>query len=129
GFAIHSADPNAQPIQGATHEEIESHFAEKLIAFMGKHFTPELSQALAAQGNSGDIKVFVNRKTSFTRNAGSRALSLGVAPVVPPDGSGDAKTPQANFGSVAGTIDNSSIAPETSSNWTIFRFLLALLII
>src|SRR5438552_4425589 len=24
GFAIHSADPNAQPIQGATHEEIES---------------------------------------------------------------------------------------------------------
>ena len=44
-FAIHSADPNIQSIEGATHEDIESHFAEKLIAFAGKHFMPELSQA------------------------------------------------------------------------------------
>ena len=36
GFAIHSADPGAKPVQGATHEEIESHFAEKLIGFVGK---------------------------------------------------------------------------------------------
>src|SRR5260370_27811263 len=75
GFAIHSADPNAQPIEGATHEEIESHFAEKLINFVGKHFVPELSQALAAQ-RSGDIKVFVNRKTGFTPNARPHPVTL-----------------------------------------------------
>ena len=75
GFAIHSADPDAPLIEGATHEEIESHFAEKLIAFVGKHFIPELSQALAAQG-SGEIKVFVNRKTGFTVNAGSHTIQI-----------------------------------------------------
>ena len=141
GFAIHSADPNAQPIEGATHEAIESHFAEKLIAFVGKHFMSELSQALAAQG-SGDIKVFVNRKTGFTVKAGSHTLSLGNARGLPPAGSnqtddatiedatwGDTKTANASFGSVGNTIDNSPITPETSSSWTVFRFVLALLII
>src|SRR5438445_8723971 len=58
---------------------MESHFAEKIIGFVGKHLTPELSQALAAQGNSGDIKVFVNRKTGVNVNAGSHTLSLGLA--------------------------------------------------
>jgi hypothetical protein len=141
GFAIHSADPNAQPIEGATHEEIESHFAEKLIAFVGKHFMPEPSQAFAAQG-SGDIKVFVNRKTGFTVNAGSHTLSLGITRSLPPAGSiqahndtiedaklGETKTANASFGSVGDAIDNTPITPETSRSLTIFRFLLALLII
>jgi len=35
----------------------------------------------------------------------------------------------ASLGSVGDAIDNSPITPETSSSWTIFRFLLALLII
>ena len=127
GFAIHSADPDAPLIDGATHEEIESHFAEKLIAFVGKHFIPELSQALAAQG-SGDIKVFVNRKTGFTVNAGSHTIqtddvTIKDAKLV------DAKTANASLGSVGDAMDNSPITPETSSSWTIFRFLLALLII
>jgi len=141
GFAIHSADPNAQPIEGATHEEIERSFAEKLIALVGKNFIPELSQALAAQG-SGDIKVFVNRKTGFSVNAGSHTLRLGIARDLPPAGSiqtddatiqgaklGETKTANASFGRVGDAIDNSPITPETSSSWTIFRFLLALLII
>lgn len=141
GFSIHSADPNAQSIEGATHEEIESRFAEKLIAFVEKHFMPELSQALAAQGNSGDIKVFVNRKVGLTVNAGSNRLSLGLGRDFPPARSTqpdnvkvedakleDPKTTDAHFGS-AGTIPNSPITPETSSSWTIFRFLLTLLII
>jgi hypothetical protein len=141
GFSIHSSDPNAQLIEEATHEEIESHFAEKLIAFVGKRFLPELSQALAAQG-SGDIKVFVNRKTDFTVNAGSHTLSLGIARDLPAAGSiqtddatiedaklGNAKTANATFGTAGDAIDNSPITPETSSSWTIFRFLLALLII
>jgi hypothetical protein len=141
GFSIHSADPNAQPIEEATHGEIESHFAEKLIAFVGKHFLPELSQALATQG-SGDIKVFVNRKTGFTVNAGSHTSSLGIARDLPPAGSiqtddatiadaklGNAKAANATFGTAGDAIDNSPITPETSSSWTIFRFLQALLII
>ena len=127
GFAIHSADPNAPPIEGATHEEIESHFAEKLIAFVGKHFMPELSRALAAQG-SGDIKVFVNRKTAFTVNAGSTTTQTD--DVTREDAKlGDTKIANASLGSVGDAIDNSPITPETSSSWTIFRFLLALLII
>ena len=127
GFAIHSADPDAPLIEGATHEEIESHFAEKLIAFVGKHFIPELSQALAAQG-SGDIKVFVNRKTGFTVNAGSTTIQTD--DVTREDAKlGDTKTANASFGSAGDAIDNSPITPETSSSWTIFRFLLALFII
>ena len=103
---------------------------------------PELSQALAAQGNSGDIKVFVNRKTGFTLSAGSHTLSSGIVRNLPPGSSiqpddakiedaklGDAKTTNANFGSVGEPIGSSPITPETSSSWTIFRFLLALLII
>jgi hypothetical protein len=140
GFAIHSADPDAKPIQGATHEEIENHFAEKLLGFVGKHFMPELSQALAAQGNSGDIKVFVNRKTGVTVHAGSQELSLGTTQGPPTEGSiqlddtkiedlklVDAKTTSPDFSNAA--IANSPITPETSSSWGIFRFLLALLII
>lgn len=142
GFTIHSADPNAPPIEGATHEEIESHFAEKLINFVGKHFMPELSQALAAQGKLGDIQVFVNRKPGFTVNPGSHTSSLDIARDLLPAGSiqpddakiedaqlGDAKTTNANFGNVGDTIGNSPITPESSGSWTIFRFLLTLLII
>jgi hypothetical protein len=143
GFAIHSADPNIQPFEGATHEEIERHFAERLIAFAGKHFMPELSQALAAQGNSGDIKVFVKRTKGVTVNAGSDKSSLGIAR--DPAGSsepddtnitniedvklGDPKAANANFGRVGDVIGNSTITPGTSSSWTIVRFLLTLLII
>jgi hypothetical protein len=125
GLAIHSADPSAQPIEGATQEVIESQFAEKLITFVGKHFMPELSQALAAQG-SGDIKVFVNRKTGFTVNAGSMRTDDATIE----DGRlGDTTTANARFGSAGDAINNSPITPETSSSWTIFRFLLSLLII
>ena len=108
---------------------------------MGKHFIPELSQALGGQG-SGDIKVLVNRKTGFTVNAGSHTLSLGIAPDLPPAGSiqtddattedakfADTKTANASFASVGDAIDNSPITPETSSSWTVLRFVLALLII
>lgn len=127
GFAIHSADPDAPLIEGATHEEIESHFAEKLIAFVGKHFIPGLSQALAAQG-SGDIKVFVNRKTGFTVNAGSHTIQTDDVTIEDAK-LGDAKTANASLGSVGDAMDNSPITPETSSSWTIFRFLLPLLIL
>jgi hypothetical protein len=134
GFAIHFADPNAQPIEAATHEEIESHFAEKLIAFVGKHFMPELAQAMAAQGISGNVKVFVKRQTGIT---GPHTLGPGIARSLAPSSiqpdmedakSGDTKTINANIGSVGGTIGNSPITPETSSSWIVSLFLLVLLL-
>lgn len=141
GFAIHSADPKSQPIEAATHEDIESRFAEKLIGFVGKHLAPELSQALAGQGNLGDIKVFVNRKTGLKVNLGSRTLSLKVAQDRQPASSiqpgakiedaslGNAKTADSNFDGAGGAISDSPIVPETSRSWTIFRFLLVALIL
>ena len=137
GFTIHSADPNAQPIEGATHEEVESHFAEKLIGFVGKHFMPELAQAMAAQAISGNVNVFVKRQTGF---AGSHTFRLGTASSLAPSSiqpdmgdakSGDSKTINASIGGVGstgGTIGNSPITPETSSNWIVFLFLLVLLL-
>jgi hypothetical protein len=138
GFSVHSADPNAQSIEGATHEEIESHFAEKLIARVGEHFMPELAQAFAAQGNSGDIKVIVKRRVGVSA-VGANRLSLGLARDLLAAGSiqaddakaqdatpGDVKTTN-TFGSTGDTIPNSPITPETNSSWTIFRFLLMLL--
>jgi hypothetical protein len=140
GFSIHSTDPDAQSIEGATHEEIASHFAEKLIARVGKHFMPQFAQAFAAQGNSGDIKVIVKRTVGVSA-AGTTRLSLGLArdllaaASIPPDDAkaqdarpGDVKTTN-TFGSAGGTISNSPITPETNSSWTIFRLLLMLLCI
>lgn len=117
GFAIHSADPNEQVIEAKTHEEIESRLAEKLIGFVGTHFAPELSQALAAQGGAGDIKVVVNRKTSFTLSPRARQVGSETQDVEP------AASIEHN------ASDNSPITPESSSAWSIVRFLLALLIV
>jgi hypothetical protein len=61
-FILQSTDGKELPITGATHAEIENHFVEKVLGLLAKHLTPELSQALAGQLGSGDVKVFVNRK-------------------------------------------------------------------
>lgn len=142
GFSIHSADPNAAVIHASTQEEFEGRFLEKLLGFAGKHLMPQLSQALAAQGGSGDIKVIVNRKTAVTVNAGSHKISPGFAsnlPLAPSAQLKDAGTEapklegagftNADLTRSAGTIDNSPITPEPSNIWNIFRFFLALLIV
>jgi len=135
GFVIHSSDPNAEPIEVLTHNDMESHFAEKIIGFVGKHLTPELSQALAAQGNSGDIKVFVNRKTGVTVNAGSHTLSLGLARNLTAPASMsktttiiEAANAKPTDGSSGGMISNTPIVPEASSSGKVFRFLLLVLV-
>ena len=134
GFVIHSSDPNAEPIEVLTHNDMESHFAEKIIGFVGKHLTPELSQALAVHGNSGDIKVFVNRKTGVTVNAGSHTLSLGLARnlTAPTSMSKtttiiEAANAKPRDGSSGGMI-NTPIVPEASSSGKVFRFLLLVLV-
>jgi hypothetical protein len=139
GFVIHSSDPNAEPIEILTHNDMESHFAEKIIGFVGKHLTPELSQALAAQGNSGDIKVLVNRKTGVTVNAGSHTLNLGLARnlTVPSSISNtttmseaaNAKPTDGISGRPGGSISNTPIVPEVgSSSGKLLRFLLLVLV-
>jgi hypothetical protein len=143
GFTIHSSDPAAAPIEAASHDEVESHFAEKLIGFVGKHFAPELSQALAAQGASGDIKVFV-KKTGFTvTTAGRNAAGLSGAELSAP-GVGPAananvaaaratidgiKINDARFGSANYPVANSPITPGTDRSGTIFRLMLVVLVV
>lgn len=138
GFVIHSSDPTAEPIEVLTHNDMESRFAEKIIGFVGKHLTPELSQALAAQGNSADIKVFLNRKTGVTVNAGSHALSLGLARnlTVPTSISNtttiieaaNVKLTDGVSSKLGGAISNTPIVPEASSSGKFLRFLLLVLI-
>lgn len=139
GFSIHSSDPNAPSIEGGTHQEIENAFAEKLIGFVGKHMMPELSQALAANGNSGDVKVYVNRKLGLTvtkkvsvRTAGAETASAQPATII--DGQiADANTTAGAtnplFHNSGLTLSNSPITPQTSSSWKIFVFLLAVVVI
>ena len=117
GFAIHSADPNVPSVEGASHNEIANHFVEKLIGFAGKQLMPELARAMAAQGNSAEVKVVMNRTTGFT---GAHTFSLGSAI--------RSNIEDANFGGVSGTTGNASIAPETSSGWIVALFLLLLLL-
>ena len=127
GFSLHSHDPNATTIEGASHEEIEHPFAEKLAGVVGKYFLPELSQALAKQGGSGDIKVFVDRKVSFTAKSGFQKPGFGSTQDLQPT---SALQPRdANSGGVVDAGDTSPITPEASNSWPIFRFLLTLLVI
>jgi hypothetical protein len=135
GFAIHSSDPNAEPIDVLTHNDMQSRFAEKMIGFVGKHLTPELSQALAAQGNSPEIKVFVSRKTGVTVNAGSHTLSLGAQNLTGPASISNtttivetAKPTVGISGRPGGTISNTPIEPEANSSGKFFLSLLLALV-
>jgi hypothetical protein len=138
GFAICSSDPHAEPVEVLTHNDMESRFAEKIIGFVGKHLTPELSQALSAQGNSGDINVFVNRKSSVTVNAGSHTFSLGLArngTTPNPISSaatmmeaGNANPTDSISGRLGATISNPAIIPETNSSGKILRFLFLVIV-
>lgn len=132
-FSIQSADPNAPPIVGATQEEIECHFVEKLIKFVGKHFVPGLSQALAAQVGAGDIKVFVSRKTGFTVTAGGNTVTpgsaqnfpLGAAPQPTDSNPTDAKTTNPNFG--GGALGSAPLTPESNNTWIVLLLMAAAL--
>ena len=139
GLAIRSADPSAPAIEGNTHEDIESHFAEKLIGMLGKHFAPALAQALAAGAASGGVKVSVGRGTGVTVKFGSPALPVGKAgdpapaAFFQPDATADMKpgveiAPGANLSQAGDAIANRPIVPETSGSWRVLCLLLALLI-
>jgi hypothetical protein len=136
GFEIHSSDPNAVPLQAQTHDEVESHFAEKLVGLVGKHFAPELAQALAAQGGTGDIKVFV-KKTGFTVTSGGNAAMQLLSNASPGSASATFAAPELATSPmptapVSGTIDATTsgpITPENDHSGALFKILLALLLV
>jgi hypothetical protein len=127
GFIIRSHDPNAHAIEGGSHDEIEHPFAEKLAGVVGKYLVPELTEVLAKQGNSGEIKVFVNRKVSFTTKAVPQKVALGNTQDLQPAGS--IQTEEAKSTGVVNPADSSPITPEASGVGAMFRFLLAVLVI
>ena len=54
GFALHSSDPNATPIEAASHEEIARPFAEKLAGMVGNYFlSKELTRDTGPTGRLG----------------------------------------------------------------------------
>jgi hypothetical protein len=127
GFALHSSDPTAAPIDGASHEDLAHPLAEKLAGMVGNYLLPkELIEALVRQGSSGDIKVVVNRKTGFKANSGSQNLTPDNSQNFQPSGT---LQPGANMGDVLNPGDSSPITREKSKSWPIIRFFLTFLVI
>ena len=128
-FAFHSSDPNTQSTT-ATHEEVESHFAEKMFSLFGKqilsHLPPEVASQLppdlAQQIGSGDVKVFVEKKiTALQKPSAEMAVQNFSANSAAPTVAGPSSDIRA--------ADNSPITPEPSSTGNIFRFLIAALLV
>jgi len=141
GYEIHSADPKAEVIGAADQKEFESRFLEKFLNFAGRHLVPELSQALAAQVGSANIKVVLNQKTAVTVNSGPEGISFGASKSpaladsawlrdLSPDGLRlpDTNTNPANQSTIE-TMGNAPITPETGDSWKIFSFMLLVLLI
>jgi hypothetical protein len=117
-FILQSTDGKELPITGSTHAEIESPFAEKVLGALGKHIIPELSQALAGQLGSAEVKVVVNRKVVFSTSS-------------PKPGSGDASSMPVENPNLSNALNptNSPITPEPGTIGPFVRFLLAALIL
>ena len=83
---------------------------------------PELSRALAAQVGSANIKVVVDRKTSFRVNSSPEGITFG-NPKIP-----KLVEAPASF-EIGETIGNNAITPEPSNTGKVFRLILILLIL
>jgi hypothetical protein len=127
GFTLHSSDPNAAPIEGASHEEIAHPFAEKLAGVVGNYLVPkELAEALAKQGGSGDMQVLANRKASFTTKGFAKTAFNNTQDPQPP---GTLQIQGPDRQGLLNAADSSPITGETSKSWPIVRFLLTLLVV
>jgi hypothetical protein len=139
-FDIHSSDPNCVPISANSHDQVESHFVEKLIAFVGKHMLPEASEALRTQLASGDIKVFINKSSGFTVSTSSQSAALSSPTLASsseaqPFAASNASTsgpiisnsaPNATIGDTGSPIDSSPITPVGGSSAKTFLLLVAI---
>lgn len=136
-FDIHSSDPATAPLNAATHDQVESHFAEKLIEFAGKHMLQEVPEALRAQMASGDIKVFVKKSSGFTfttsrssdgtTQLGSSATVQGSSSAVPTGVVISNRSSGAILGSSGTRIDSSPITPGNEGSGKFLRIFLVLL--
>lgn len=131
GFLIHSDDPNNPQAQAASHE-IESKFAEKLIAFAGKHLAQSgMSDALAANLASGNVKVFVSKNTTTRTIFGSTDAGDGATPSSGVDDLVRSAGSQVSdaLAQVHSSEQDSPIHRTTESRSGFLRFLIALLIL
>ena len=132
-FDIHSSDPSAAPLNAASHDQVESHFAEKLIEFAGKHMLQEVPEALRAQMASGDIKVFIKKSSGFTfttSRSSDQAPQMGsvqgsdVSAVSPAISN---RSSSVTLSSSGAPIDSSPITPGNEGSGKFLRILLILL--
>ena len=118
GFSIHSADPNTDVVHAATEQDLQTHVLEKILNAAGKSILPQLAQAVAAQGNLGNVNVVV-KKTSFKINSGKPSSSLGAGQ------SNAMQTPAPDSTSFTNSsnvlLDGSPITPEASNFAKVFR--------
>jgi|SRR6266498_3669348 len=140
-FDVHSSDSSAAPITATSHDQIESHFVEKLISFVAKHMMPEASEALRSQLASGDIKVFINKTSGFTvstshETTGSQLAELSSSSSQFPDSSIETSSPgpiisnsapNTTTGDTGKPIDSSPITPGGGSSSKTFLLLVAIL--
>lgn len=141
-FDIHSSDPSAGPLNAASHDQVENHFAEKLISFVGQHMLKDAPEVFRNQLASGDIKVFINKSSGFTITTkhdgntsefGSLSQLFGQSqasahPMLTGN-SGSIASPTGNFGASGTPIDSSPITPVTKGGGKFLRILLALTIL
>lgn len=139
-FDIHSSDSATAPLNAASHDHVESHFAEKLVEFMGKHMLRNAPEALRAQLASGDIKVFINKSSGFTVTS---QLSTVQTPQLAPSSTVQAadtssafassgpitssRSSMATFDSSGTPIDSSPITPGNQGSGKFLRILVILL--
>lgn len=131
-FDIHSSDPGSPSVQGASGDEVESVFAEKVLGFLSKHMAPEFSQVLGAQLASGNVKVFVTRNVSVKHSpltiTNIQDPPAQLSPVSSTDTNRNAPVfSNSSLGMSAN--DCSPITPGRDSSATIFRFVSVILII
>ena len=133
GFAFHSTDPNLLNATPSASHEVESHFAEKMFSLFGNqiisHLPPEfasqLPPELAGQLSSGNVKVFIEKRTS-SQSSANPSLADAVQ-------SASQSSDIAGPGSTAfnGNLNNQSltdspITPERGKGNVILRFLIML---
>lgn len=139
-FDIHSSDAAAAPLNAASHDQVESHFAERLVEFVGKHMLEGAPEALRAQLASGDIKVFINKRSGFTVTTsqsitGQAQQITSTSTVAGADASSPFATSgpitsnrsSATFDSSGTPIDPSPITPGNEGSGKFLRIILILL--
>ena len=130
GFSIHSGDPTVDAIHTADEHELQSQFLEKALGFWAKHLTPEMSQALAAQVGSANIKVMLNGKTALRVNSSPQGITFGTSADASLQNSSTSGTPTLTApSSIGGTIDGKPIVPEPSNAGKVLGILILILVL